>query len=115
MRQFQAPLLVNNTHTAASPGTGDSGDSGWIGIASMMALGSLVVEGAGASDTVQVYVSNSPFQPVSGDTGVALGSAIAAAGATTLAAVYKWIRVQRASAAGSPAVVSVYLAGVSFE
>lgn len=83
----------------------------WLDISSMLPGGTVEVRGAGASDAVQLYVSNQPTNP-GGDPGTALGSAITAAGITKLDSCYHWLKVVRTTAAGSPAVVSVYVFGI---
>jgi hypothetical protein len=84
--------------------------TGWMDCSGLAAPLSVTVEGAAAGDAIEIRVSNDPHQPDPTNQGVLYGSAVVATGKVEILAPYRWIRLNRSTAAGSPATVSAYLA-----
>jgi hypothetical protein len=97
---FQFNALINNVAT---------GDFGWIDCSALAPGGSIVIINAGAADAVRISVSNSPTMPT--DAGVQLGSDVVASSIVKLDVAYRWIKVRRNSAGGTPLVVNAGIFG----
>lgn len=108
------PLIaqgLENSTTAMSATTGLApGTTDWMDCSGFVAPMSVTVHGAGASDAIEIRVSNSPSKPVHSDQGVIYGSAVVASGVVKITEPYRWIRINRSTAAGTPLVVSAWLA-----
>ena len=94
--------------------TVNTATASWLDISSMLPGGTIDVRGVGASDAIQLYVSNQPASPggSAADPGQTLGSAITTAGITKLDSCYRWLKVVRTTAGGTPLPVSVYVFGI---
>ncbi len=101
--------LRNSNAAMAATGLAPN-TTGWMDGSGWAAPLSVTVEGAAAGDAIEIRVSNSPTQPDPTNQGVLYGSAVVATGKVEILAPYRWIRLNRSTAAGTPAIVSAYLA-----
>lgn len=106
MARAEVELLTENTAAAASS---------WVDMSAFAPGASLIVEGAGASDTCEVRVSNRQAIPGTDYLGVvyAAAAAVTANNIVTFTSVFRWVMVRRLTAGGTPARVNANLYGVT--
>jgi hypothetical protein len=102
--------LENNTVKVVSP-LDATGSTDWIDCSGLMAPMSVTIDGVGASDAIEVRVWNSNKKPSSNYNGILYGAAVTAAGVVKITEPYRWIRINRSTAGGSPLIVNAFLAG----
>jgi hypothetical protein len=101
--------LANSNAAMAATGLPPN-TTGWMDCSGYAAPLSVTIEGAAAGDAIEIRVSNNPIKPSDDNQGVLYGSAVVATGKVEILSPYRWIRINRSTAAGSPAIVSAWLA-----
>jgi len=101
--------LKNSNAAMAATGLAPN-TTGWMDCAGLSAPLSVTVEGAAAGDAIEVRVSNNPTLPDPTNQGVLYGAAVVANGVVKITEPYRWIRINRSTAGGTPAIVSAWLA-----
>jgi len=103
-------LSNNKTVMNATFDNVPAGTTGWIDCSGLAAPLSVTIEGAAAGDAIEVRVSNSTTAPSVNTLGVLYGAAVTASGVVKITEPYRWIRINRTTVGGTPAVVNAWLA-----
>ncbi len=86
------------------------GTTGWMDAGGWNPPMSVIVNGVSASDAIEIRASNLPSKPDPTDNGVLVAAAVTADAIVQILTAFRWIRINRSTAAATPLVVNALLA-----